>query len=110
MTTLEDLREAVISGDQAGVEKLARQALDEDSSAEDILQEALIPATVAVGDLFEQQEFYVPEMLVAARAMQAGMALLKPLLEESGVEPTGRICFWQSKMRPPCVIGSRCGN
>jgi len=91
MAFLEDLMESVINGDQAEVERLVNQGLAGGLSAEDILQKALIPAMDEVGHLFEEGEFFMPEMLVSARAMQAGMDILRPLLAESGVEPIGRI-------------------
>ncbi|MFN2149864.1 MAG: corrinoid protein, partial [Anaerolineales bacterium] len=68
---------------------LVQKALDQGVAVEDILQKGLVSAMSEVGDRFEKGEFYVPEMLIAARAMQAGMGLLRPYLVESGVEPAG---------------------
>ena len=54
---------------------------------------AMIPAMAIVGERFERNEYFVPEMLIAARAMQAGVNLLKPLLVQSGVEPIGKVAI-----------------
>jgi 5-methyltetrahydrofolate--homocysteine methyltransferase len=59
--------------------------------AEVILKDGLIKAMAEVGRLFEENEYFVPEMLVSARAMQSGLNLLKPLLAASGAEPAGRV-------------------
>jgi 5-methyltetrahydrofolate--homocysteine methyltransferase len=61
-----------------------------DAPAE-ILSQGMIAAMKEVGRLFEEGEYYVPEMLIAARAMQAGLALLKPHLVDSGIQPTGKV-------------------
>lgn len=66
-------------------------AIEAGISAEKILQQGLIPAMEEVGRLYETGEFYVPEMLIAARAMQGGLNLLKPLLVDSGVESAGKV-------------------
>ena len=55
------------------------------------MQEALIPAMDEVGDLFQQGEYFVPEMLVAARAMQRGLAIIKPLVVAKGIKPIGKV-------------------
>ena len=82
---LKTIFEAVVNGDVQETQSLIQQALVDGIPAETILQEALIPAMTQVGCLFEAQEYYVPEMLVAAKAMQTGLQSLKPLLaiEES---------------------------
>jgi 5-methyltetrahydrofolate--homocysteine methyltransferase len=78
-------------GNRSGVEAAVRVALGKGTPAARILSEGLIAAMTEVGERFEKQEFYVPEMLVAARAMQAGLALLKPQLIESGVQAAGKV-------------------
>ena len=82
---LKTIFEAVVNGDVQGMQTLIQDALADGIPAETILHEALIPAMTQVGCLFEAQEYYVPEMLVSAKAMQTGMNNLKPLLasEES---------------------------
>jgi 5-methyltetrahydrofolate--homocysteine methyltransferase len=82
---LKTIFEAVVNGDVQETQSLIREALADGIPAETILHEALIPAMTQVGCLFEAQEYYVPEMLVSAKAMQTGLNSLKPLLasEES---------------------------
>ncbi len=93
MNELTELYDYVIDGDapkaRAGVEKALAQGIDPGV----ILNQALIAAMNEVGRLFEQGEFYVPEMLISARAMQAGLALLKPYLVESGVKAAGTVAI-----------------
>jgi 5-methyltetrahydrofolate--homocysteine methyltransferase len=86
---LVELFESVIQGKSDQTRALVQKALDQGVAVEDILQKGLVSAMSEVGDRFEKGEFYVPEMLIAARAMQAGMGLLRPYLVESGVEPAG---------------------
>jgi 5-methyltetrahydrofolate--homocysteine methyltransferase len=88
---LSALFDAVVKGNKGAVEKEVQDALAASTPAEDILQQGLIAPMNKVGELFEKQEYFVPEMLVAARAMQAGLARLRPLLAESGVEPVGKV-------------------
>jgi 5-methyltetrahydrofolate--homocysteine methyltransferase len=88
---LQRVWEQVIEGNKAGVEAAVRAARDAALTPEQILNEGLIAAMTEVGNRFERQEFYVPEMLVSARAMQAGLALLKPQLMESGVKAVGKV-------------------
>lgn len=91
MTLLDDLKKSVISGNAQAVDGQVRLALNEGIGPGEVLNEGLIPAMDEVGRLFESQEFYVPEMLIAARAMQTGMEILRPLLVESGIKPIGRV-------------------
>lgn len=84
-----EISEAIISGDMAGIESLLGKALENGAQAGDILHQGMIPAMAKVGEFFEAGEFYVPEMLVSARAMQRGLDMLRPLLQSSGVESAG---------------------
>jgi 5-methyltetrahydrofolate--homocysteine methyltransferase len=93
MSILDDIKEEVINGNINGIGEIVQQALDDSVEAETILGEALIPAMATVGENYECGDFFVPEMLVAARAMQAGMNVLKPLLTQAGVEPLGRVAI-----------------
>jgi 5-methyltetrahydrofolate--homocysteine methyltransferase len=86
----QSLYNAITEGDIEGAHEHVRQALDAGASPAQILEEAMIPAMREVGRLFEEGECYVPEMLVAARAMQNGLTVLRPLLVEQGVKPVGR--------------------
>jgi len=85
-----ELKDAVIFGKAAKVKELTQQALNEGKSAQEILDQALIPAMDVVGQKFSCAEFYIPEMLIAARAMQGGVALLKPHLAAAGAKPRGK--------------------
>jgi 5-methyltetrahydrofolate--homocysteine methyltransferase len=91
MAILDDIREKLIDGDMAGVTEGVNQALAEGLQAGDILNKALISGMTEVGQLFEDGEYFVPEMLIAARAMQAGVAILKPKLVEQDIKPLGKI-------------------
>jgi len=91
MADLQALAEALIRGDRDTVVKSVQEALDEGVEAEKILNEGLVAGMDVVGQKFKANEFYVPEVLIAARAMHAGMELLEPLLAESGVEPAGTV-------------------
>jgi len=88
---LQSIYDEVINGNRAAVESGVRQAMQAGLPPASILNDALIGAMKEVGDRFERQEFYVPEMLVAARAMQSGLTLLKPLLVSSGVPTAGKV-------------------
>jgi 5-methyltetrahydrofolate--homocysteine methyltransferase len=88
---IQSMQENVINGKKADVESLVRQALDAGLAPSEILNTGLIAAMKEVGARFEAGDFYVPEMLIAARAMQAGLAILKPQLVESGIESTGKV-------------------
>jgi 5-methyltetrahydrofolate--homocysteine methyltransferase len=85
------LKTAVIDGKMAQVKTLTQQALDEGKAPQEILDQALIPAMDIVGEKFNCHEFYIPEMLISARAMQAGVAILKPLLAEAASKPRGKV-------------------
>jgi len=83
--------DGVIKGDAAGVKQNVQAAVDAQVDAEHILKQGLIPAMQKVGDLFEKGEYYIPEMLISARAMQNGLELLKPLLASADVQSTGKV-------------------
>jgi 5-methyltetrahydrofolate--homocysteine methyltransferase len=90
---LETIYQAVLDGDMGGAESGVQAALDGGVTAADILHTALIPAMGEVGRLFEEGEYFVPEMLIAARAMKAGLVIIKPLLVDSGIEPVGKVAI-----------------
>lgn len=91
MADLNEMSLMVQKGNFKEVERFAQEALDEGLSGEDILQGGLIAGMNVVGERFKKNEIYVPEVLLAARAMKAGMALLKPILAATGVQPIGRV-------------------
>lgn len=88
---LEAIGKSVIEGDMTGVSKGVQAALEAEIDAGEILQASLIPAMGEVGRLFEEGEYYVPEMLVAARAMKAGLERIRPLLVQSDIKPAGKV-------------------
>ena len=88
MADMRAIAEALKAGQAPKTKQLVEEAL-KDTSAETILNEGLIAGMSEIGELFKQNEVYVPEVLIAARAMYAGLDLLKPILAESGVEPAG---------------------
>lgn len=89
--SLETIYEAVLNGNAKAVVAETQAALEAGVSAPDILHQAYIPAMTEVGRLFEAGEKFVPEMLIAARAMQKGLEILKPLLVEAGAKTLGKV-------------------
>lgn len=85
------MNQCLYEGKAAEVEAMTRQALEEGRSAQEILTDGLIAGMSVVGEDFKHNVLYVPEVLIAARAMKAGMAVLKPLLSarEGGTPPAG---------------------
>ena len=93
MADLKGLAEAIINGDAAKATELTQGAIDEKVNPKEIIDEGLIAGMSVVGGKFKNNEFYVPEVLIAARAMNQSMTLLKPLLLEAGIEPTGKVAI-----------------
>ena len=91
MSDLHIITETLIAGDGDQLQELVQGAIDAGTPAKQILQQGLISAMAEVGRLFEANEYFVPEMLVAARAMQQGLAILKPQLAEGGATPMGKV-------------------
>jgi len=91
MADLKELASALERGDAPTVEKLTQQALDEGVGPKEILDGALIAGMQVVGKRFKDNEIYVPEVLIAARAMTSGMKVLEPQLVKAGVKPIGTI-------------------
>jgi 5-methyltetrahydrofolate--homocysteine methyltransferase len=90
MSQTQEIYQAVLEGDLDLTKEKVQEALSSGLTASDILQDGLIAAMGEVGRLFEEGDCFVPEMLVSARAMQAGLEILKPLLAQAGVEPVGK--------------------
>jgi len=90
MALLEDISIALQAGKKKDVETLVQQAIDADILAQQILNDGLLAGMDIIGAKFSNNEVFVPEMLVAARAMNAGTALLKPFLIQEGSEPAGK--------------------
>lgn len=90
---LKDIYQNVIEGQAPGVEAGVKFALESGIAADAILNQALIAAMDEVGQRFENGDFFVPEMLVAARAMQAGLKLLKPHLVKAEIKSAGKVAI-----------------
>lgn len=90
---LKNIYQNVIDGQAAAVESGVKAALDAGVGADKILNEALIAAMDEVGQRFEEGDFFVPEMLIAARAMQTGLALLKPHLADTDIRSAGTVAI-----------------
>jgi 5-methyltetrahydrofolate--homocysteine methyltransferase len=88
---VQDIYNGVIDGDNTGVPQKVNAALAAGVEPGKILNEGMIAAMREVGRRFEEGEFYVPEMLIAARAMQAGLAVLKPHLQQSDIQSAGKV-------------------
>ena len=91
MTDLQALYKAVIEGNKKLAEETVKQALEEGANPEDLLQKYMIPAIDEVGRLFEANEYFVPELLISARAMKAALELIRPKLVETGAKPVGKV-------------------
>lgn len=91
MADFKEMQDALIAGNASKVKELAESAVAEGASPADILNQGLVPGMAVIGERFKKNEVYVPEVLIAARAMKAGLAVIKPLLAESKVEPIGKI-------------------
>jgi 5-methyltetrahydrofolate--homocysteine methyltransferase len=87
----ETIYEGILEGNMKAVATATIEALAAGVAAGSILNEAMIPAMAEVGRLFEINEYYVPELLIAARAMKAGLEILKPQLVATGIEPKGKV-------------------
>ena len=82
---------ALIQGDQDTVGELTKECLEEGISANEILDNGLLNGMAIVGVKFRDNIIFVPEVLISARAMKAGMAHIEPILSESGIEPQGKV-------------------
>lgn len=91
MADLNALSEFLQKGRANEVKELVQQALDEGLTPKSILEEGLMAGMSVIGDKFKKNEIFVPEVLIAARAMNAGMVVLKPKLVDTGVETKGTV-------------------
>jgi 5-methyltetrahydrofolate--homocysteine methyltransferase len=91
MNLLDDLRKNVIDGDLNATQGLVNEALVENIPPEEILMDGLIAAMTEVGRMFENGEFFIPEMLVSARAMKGGLAILRPQLAAANIKAIGKV-------------------
>jgi corrinoid protein of di/trimethylamine methyltransferase len=90
---LKPLYEAVLNGDAKTARTVTEQALAAGVPPLDLVQGFMMPAMAEVGRRFETNEFFVPELLIAARAMKAALELIRPLLTAQGAEPAGRVAL-----------------
>ncbi len=88
---LKEIQEALLRGSKPDVEKLVDQALEAKIPTNQILNEGLIAGMQRLGVLFKNNEVFIPEVLVAARAMHAGLAKLEPFLVRDGIQPKGAV-------------------
>ncbi len=93
MSKIESLYNAVLKGKRKIVKKEVQLAVEDNVEVNSILMDSMIPAMREIGARFSNGDAFVPEMLVSARAMQAGLDILKPLLDKAGHEPLGRIAI-----------------
>jgi 5-methyltetrahydrofolate--homocysteine methyltransferase len=99
MADLKALADAVIKGDQSSAVDITKAALEEGTPAKSVLNDGLIAGMDVVGARFKKNEVYIPEVLIAARAMKMAMEILEPELVKAGVEPIGK-----------CIIGTVQGD
>lgn len=90
MADLKALAEAVISGDQGMAVQITKDAIAENTPPKTILDQGLIAGMEFLGERFKKNEVYIPEVLIAARAMKMAMQVLEPELAKAGVEPVGK--------------------
>ena len=91
MTDLEQITQRLIGGDIPGVQKLTKEALDAGIPAQEILNQGLLPGMNVVGDRFKQNQIYIPEVVLSAKAMHAGVELLRPHLEAGQIKPSATV-------------------
>ncbi len=99
MADLKALADAVIKGDQNTAVEITKAALGEGTPAKSVLDDGLIAGMDVIGSRFKKNEVYIPEVLIAARAMKMAMEILEPELAKAGVEPLGK-----------CLIGTVQGD
>lgn len=93
MADLKQLYEAVVNGDAKAAHALTQEALNEGVDPLTLVNEHMIPAMDEVGRRFESNEYFVPELLISARAMKASLDLIRPILIARGDKPMGRVAI-----------------
>jgi len=88
---LKEIADNLIKGKAPEVKELVQRAIDEGEDVEKVLNEGLVAGMSVVGAKFKANEFYVPEVLIAARAMKAGMGILRPILQEKNIKGIGTV-------------------
>lgn len=90
---INEIKDALMKGDRNGVTKLTKEALEAGIGIRDILEEGLIGGMEVVGNKFKANEVFIPEVLISARAMHGGMALLEPHFVKAGIRPIGKVAI-----------------
>jgi corrinoid protein of di/trimethylamine methyltransferase len=93
MADLKKLYDAVLHGDAKTAVEVTKQAIEENLDPIQLISGTMVPAMDEVGRLYEQEEYFVPELLLAARAMKGSLELLRPLLAERGAKPAGTVAI-----------------
>jgi len=93
MAKNEELFNAICKGQRKLVEEIVNKLVTTGGSVTEMLNESMIPAMRSMGDKFSRNEVYVPEMLIAARAMQAGLKIIEPILAAAGHKPLAKVCI-----------------
>ena len=93
MPDLQQLYEAVLNGDQKTAVAVTKEALEAGVAPMDLITHQMVPAMDEVGRRFECEDYFVPELLLSARAMKGSMELLRPLLAAQGAQPAGRVAI-----------------
>ena len=93
MAKHEELFDAICKGNRKLVEQIVNQQVAAGTPVVELLNDSMIPAMRSMGDKFSRNEVYVPEMLIAARAMQAGLKIIEPILAKAGQKPLARVCI-----------------
>jgi len=91
MSSIDDIKQNLISGNIDGTNDAIQKALDSGLEALDILQEALMPAMQKVGKLFEEGEYFLPEMMMSAESMKTGVKSLEPYLTKTDIKSNGKV-------------------
>ena len=91
MAKYQDLADSIIAGDNVKSKEITQKLVDSGVSSSEILNEGLVPGMEVVGRQFKANEMYIPEVLIAARAMHAAMDIIKPMLSESGAKMKGTV-------------------
>jgi len=93
MSRNQELYEGIMKGNRNKVLEIVQKSVADNGNVEEILNDSMIPAMREMGDRFSRNEVYVPEMLIAARAMQAGLSLIEPALAKGGHKSLGKVCI-----------------
>ena len=88
---LKEIRDALMQGDRNGVVKATSQAFEQGVAVKDIIDLALVAGMEVIGAKFKANEIFIPEVLISARAMHAGMAVLEPHFVKNGIKPIGKV-------------------